>query len=68
MEARRITIISILGVIAALLGLEGWLLTNDEDHDTISEVIQDAVFRWPVVALFLGLLMGHWVWPVKRRK
>ena len=66
MKARTITSISILTIIVGLLGLEGWLLSNNEKNDTISEVVQDTIFKWPVIGFLLGLLCGHFVWPIKR--
>ena len=68
MKARTITSISIIATITILLGLEGWLLSNNEKNDTISEVIQDTIFKWPVVGFLMGLLCGHFVWPVSRPK
>ena len=66
-KARNITSISILTVIIVLLGLEGWLLSNDQKNDTISEVVQDVVFRWPIIGVLLGILVGHFVWPISRK-
>ena len=68
MKARTITSLSILTAIIVLLGLEGWLLSNNEEGDTISEVVQDSIFKWPVIGFLLGLLCGHFVWPIHRRK
>jgi hypothetical protein len=31
---------------------------------TVSAVAQDAIFRHPEVALMVGLVIGHIVWPV----
>ncbi len=32
---------------------------------TLSFVLQDAAYRWPMIALAVGLLCGHVFWPTR---
>ena len=32
---------------------------------TISYQIQEATHQWPIIAAAIGLLVGHWLWPIK---
>lgn len=67
MRARKVTSISIITVITILLGLEGWLLGNSEKNDTISEVINEAAERWMIIPVLVGIIIGHWFWPLHKQ-
>ena len=67
-RGRKITIVSIIITILALLGLEMWTLTNDHPNDTISEVVQSAAKKWIFIPFLTGFLMGHWFWPLATRR
>jgi hypothetical protein len=55
---------ALFGVITLLLAFESWaLLTN---HTPISDYIRPAVHAYPgyafVIAVVLGILLGHFLW------
>lgn len=68
MKARKITAISIAVGFLIFLGLEGWLVSNDEEGDTISEVVHETGKKWMCLPFLLGYLMGHWTWPIYNKK
>ena len=68
MEAKKITSIAIVSTITILLGLEGWLLGNDEKDDTISEVLHETSKKWMIIPVIAGILIGHWFWPIYNKK
>ena len=63
MSNRRVTIFLLLAAIVPLLLWEGWTLVNNEAGDTISAVLRDAAFTWPIIPFVVGLLIGHFWWP-----
>ena len=65
MKARTVTVIALVACAAVLLAWEVYTLVNGETGDTISAVIMDAAYRWPLVPFVAGLLMGHFFWPNK---
>lgn len=54
----------LVATVAALLAWEVWTFRNRRPHDTISEVVQRTNRRWPIVAVLLGILIGHFFWPL----
>ena len=68
MKGKTVTIWGILVAIVSLLGLELWTLTNNDDEDTISEVIQNQSRKWIFIPFLAGFLMGHWFWPINNDK
>lgn len=67
-KGQKIVSLGLVVTIFSLLVLEAWSLTNKHKSDTISEIINTLVIRWPIIGFLLGLLMGHWIWPLKSRR
>ena len=57
------TDIVIVGVVVSLLVWDAWLLQQKGEASTISWRIVYWEKRAPIVALLLGILMGHLAWP-----
>jgi hypothetical protein len=57
-NVKTIFVLLVLG----LFGYEGYTLSNAAEGDTISEIIWTLTEKWPIVAVFFGVLMGHWFW------
>lgn len=55
---------------AALIGWDIVVAANEQEGDTISEILLKSSRRVPVVAVAWGILTGHLFWPqgVKRDK
>lgn len=53
---------SLFACIVCLLVVEVVALTNREPGDTITSVIRDAVHRWPIIAVGIGVVLGHLFW------
>ena len=55
---------ALFGAITLLLGYESWALLTD--HSPITTFIRPAVHSYPgiafVVAIVLGMLLGHFLW------
>ena len=54
-------------LVAAALALVAYDIcaaATPEEGDTISEVIAGAARKRPVIALGLGVILGHWFWPL----
>ena len=32
---------------------------------TISVVLSSAVYRWPIIGVGIGILIGHWFWNIR---
>jgi len=67
-KGQQFTFIGIVIAILGLLGLELYTLVNDQENDTISEVVQSVSHRWIFIPFLTGFLMGHWFWPLDVRK
>jgi hypothetical protein len=59
-----VTLWGIIIATVSLLGLEFWTLVNKEKGDTISEVVNEQSKTFLIIPLFLGILLGHWYWPL----
>jgi hypothetical protein len=68
MKAKNVTLWGIIVAVMALLGLEFWTLVNKEKEDTISEVMYEQSKQFLLIPLCLGMLLGHWYWPLTRKK
>lgn len=64
---RRWTIAILLGITALLIGWDIYVALTPQKGDTISEVIRDWAFAHPVIPFALGVLCGHWLWPLRER-
>lgn len=51
-----------LGLVGGLLAYELVALSNQDEGDTISEIIWEATTQRPLVPFALGALMGHFFW------
>jgi hypothetical protein len=58
----RLTVGIIVASTAALVAYDVRAACTREEGDTISEVIAEAARRRPIVAVFVGVLVGHWFW------
>jgi len=50
-------------------GVAGWIVwdlivVSSTDGATISRVILDWAYDWPTIPTAVGVLCGHWFWPV----
>lgn len=67
MRPEHITLIVLAVAVLLLGGFEVYALLNDKPGDTISEVIS-WLTKHPLATLLfgfgLGLLIGHWFWPM----
>jgi hypothetical protein len=53
--------------VVVLVAWDIWLYVNPAPSDTISRVIADAAQDHPLLPFALGVLIGHWLWPLRRR-
>jgi len=58
---------ALMGVFfVGIVGLDVWLAVDDRDGNTYSELIRKAGKTWPftrlVMAVSMGVLLGHWYW------
>ena len=63
-KGQKIVSFGIAIAVIALLVLEAWSLINKDKCDTISELVAAMAMRWPIITFVLGLLIGHWIWPL----
>lgn len=59
----NLTDVVVLSVFGALIAFEVWTVLNGRENDTESESIRRASVRYPFIALFAGVLAGHWFLP-----
>jgi hypothetical protein len=59
---KRKVMITIVVLIAGLIGWDIYLATDDKKENTISNLIQDASHEHPMIPFALGVLIGHWLW------
>ncbi len=57
-------IIALVIALVGLLAVEAVALGNREKGDTISEIVQGWAFRYPLLPLIVGILLGHFFWPL----
>lgn len=68
MASKNRTGLALIVLIGAALGWETFTLTNSVPGDTISETVQWVFFNYPFVTLLVGVLLGHFVWPIGKPK
>jgi hypothetical protein len=56
------TLVLIITIVAVSLIYEVAIVWATGDNDSISWEIWTAAYRRPVIALFVGILIGHWFW------
>jgi hypothetical protein len=60
---RKTTITILISTVSALILWDIWVFIEPTDGDTISEVTLGFASDHPVVALIIGVVMGHLFWP-----
>lgn len=61
MKKRRVMIIIVV-LVASLIGWDIYLATDENEENTISNLIQEAAHDHPMISFALGVLIGHWLW------
>jgi hypothetical protein len=64
---RRLTQILVVVTFVALVIYDLLIRVEPTPDDTISAVIWSWVTEHPTVAALLGVVLGHWVWPPRKR-
>lgn len=65
MTTRQITAVLVLAVVVVLVGWDVYTLAaHGSEPATISELVRDVAFNHPMIPFGLGVLVGHWFWPV----
>jgi len=67
MNTKKITMGVIIAAIVGLVGWDVYVGFTPTEGDTISEVIREMAYRYPIIAVAAGILVGHWFWS-KRKK
>ena len=62
MTWRQWVLVGIALAVLILLAAEAVALANRETGDTITDIVREAVHRWPALAFALGYLMAHFTW------
>jgi hypothetical protein len=63
---KKLTAKILIATAAALAAYDIYVASTPEEGDTISEVLNGAARKRPVVAFGLGLIAGHLFWPLSR--
>lgn len=63
MTYRRKTTIILITVILVLIGWDVFVWMTPEENDMISHVALDFFRTHPIVAVIIGMLLGHLFWP-----
>ena len=58
--------IALLILVAIIGGWDIWVAFGTAEGRSVSEILYTWGQRFPPVVLFLGLLLGHLFWPVRR--
>lgn len=67
-KARRATKLLLIGTAFVLIVFDVFVAYfNDERGDTISAVVHDAGAQSWFVLVGIGVLLGHWFWPLRDR-
>jgi len=57
-----LSILLLAALVAAFLW-DWWAIVKGQPQDTVSAVILDWSQRWPVLPFFMGMAVGHLLWP-----
>jgi hypothetical protein len=68
MSGRLKTALGLSICVVVLIAWDVWLYAQPPAADTISRVIADTAQRHPLLPFGLGVLIGHWLWPIKRKQ
>lgn len=52
-------------VLTLVIGWDVVLATNGVRGDTISEITRDYAYRWHLIPMALGVLLGHLLWNIR---
>lgn len=66
MELKTVTNIVLIVPLLVWLSWDIYVATLSDEKATISYVIQQHVYNHPIIAFFIGLAIGHMLWPVYR--
>jgi len=66
MNYKRLTFIVTALSIVGLLVYDGYVLLVDGTEASISHLIITSSYKFPIIPLFFGFLMGHFFWPMRQ--
>jgi hypothetical protein len=63
---RRYTGLVLVVAVVLLLAWQAYVIVcHAQAGATISETIQAMAFKYPILPYAVGILTGHWFWPVR---
>lgn len=65
---RTTTVWILIAVVAGLIAWDIAVYLGAGTEATISRVVLDFAGQHPVVGFLLGVISGHWLWPMRARK
>jgi len=63
MPSRKVTVALLISTVVLLAGWDLYVALNDTPNDTISYIVLAFAQRHPIVALCVGIVLGHVFWP-----
>jgi hypothetical protein len=63
MSNKELTLIILAAVVVILVGWDIYAAFSKEKGDTISSLLLEWSSRKPVIALAIGVILGHLFWP-----
>jgi nucleoside recognition membrane protein YjiH len=64
MNPRNRTIIFIVLVIIAIFAYDAFTIVKDGVHTSVSQVLIDWAYQFPVSSFLMGFAMGHLYWKI----
>lgn len=68
MNTKKITAIFVISFIAIAAVYDGWAWSQGGTEATISWLVFEAGHKYPLTAVAVGILIGHWYWQMKAMK
>ena len=68
MGSKKSTIVFILIALICILGFDGFQAYQGGKEATISWVIYESAYKWPIIPLLFGILMGHFFYQMRDPK
>jgi hypothetical protein len=65
MSTRKLTIIFIVSIIFAAIGYDIYAISRDGTEASISHIIIEWSYKYPIFTFLFGLLCGHLFWRVR---
>ena len=62
MDTIKLTTYIVGGCFIALALYDVYVAMNKKEGDTISEVIRNNSYKYPIVSFVAGFICGHWFW------